>query len=673
MTLKKKVTRREFMRLSGLATAGVVVAACGGVPEDAAPAATEPAESAAPAEAEAPIGPPTKFNEAPMLADLVAAGDLPPVDERLPLNPLVLDSLEGIGNYGGTIRRGFKGVSDRWGPTKMQNEALTWYNPDLTVRPNLCESWEINEDGSTWTFNLREGTRWSDGHPLDADSFKWWYENHLLNETLTPSPPSHYSTGSPAELATMEFPDQNTVLVKFAHPKPLFAFTVTRRPGLGTDLAPGHYMSQFHADLTDDPAGLEAAVAEAGFETWDQYYTDRNWWYLNPARPQGGPWISKNALSEELFLMERNPYFWQVDSSANQLPYVDKVNHRLFENNEVFDLWITGGEIDFQARHVGGGDKFTLYKTSEESGDYQVMIGASAGHTAFQPNHTAQNPLVREFFQDPKVRIALSLAVNRDEMNELFADGLSKPRQYSPLSSSPNFYEKLSNAYIEYDVDQANALLDEAGYTERDADDFRLWKDGSGAVSFVIEGTAQSGTPAEDTVLYVVRAWEEIGIKASYRGMERSLYEERWASNALDAAWWGGDRSVLPIVAPWIFLGTMIDRPWAAAWGLWKRDESNPVGEAPPEDHWIRNIWDIWDQVEGEPDEVTRNILFEGIMDIWAEQLPMIGFLGDSPKFVIVKNGFRGYLPGYPIDDTIEDEHLLNTQTYYWDDPDAHT
>lgn len=680
MTLKKKISRREFIQLSSLATAGLVVAACAGTQEQVAEQVEEQVEEKAvevvaeTKEEVKEVTPPGKYNEAPMLAELVQAGQLPPVDERLPKNPLVVDTLEGIGNYGGTVRRGFRGVSDRWGPTKMQNEALTWYNPDLTVRPNMAESWELSEDASEWTFHLREGLKWSDGQPLDSESFKWWYENVLLNETLTPAPPGNWSTGAPPVLMEMEFPDQHTIKMNFAQPNPLFLFVTTRNPNCGTDLTPGHYLKQFHIDLTDDPAAVEQQVVEAGFETWDQLFVDRRWWYLNPDRPNAGPWLAKNSLAEELFLMERNPYFWQVDAEGNQLPYVDRVNHRIFENDEVFNLRITSGEIDFQSRHVDVGN-FTLFKENEAAGDYRVVVGTQASHQALQLNLTTQNERLREFFNKREVRTALSVAANREEMNDLIWDGLLTPRQYSPLSSSPQYYPKLSEAWIQYDPDLANQLLDEAGYTERDSEGFRLWDDGSGEpISFVIEGTEQPGSPGEDTVQLVIKYFADVGIKAAYRGFERSLYEEHWQANAIEAAWWGGDRTVLPIAAPWIFLGTMQDRPWAVAWGYWREEgDNNPVSEEPPADHWIRDIWAIWDQVEVEPDDAKRNELFFQILDIWAEELPMIGFLGEQPALIIVKNGFKGYLPGYPLDDTIEDEHLLSPQTYYWEEPEMHT
>ncbi len=671
---KRDISRREFLCLSAVAAAGVAAAAC--KPKGTTPAPT-PTQAAAKKEP-TPTSPPTPTTaapaekEPPMLAELVKAGKLPPLDERLPQDPGVIPLADGqvVGKHGGTIRRGFKGVSDRWGPTKMRDHRLAWYTADLAMRPHVAKSWDINDDASEWTFHLRKGMKWSDGHAFDSENFKWWYEHVLTNETLTPSPPGSWSTGSPRVLMEMEFPDKYTVKFKFANPNPLFIYRVARPTP--PPYIPYHYMKQFHVDTTDDKAALEAKAKEAGFETWDQYFGDRNWWYMSPDRPSVGPWIPKNPLSSELFVMERNPYYFAVDKDGKQLPYVDKVTHRLFETPDVFNMWIVNGEIDFQARHVSIGN-YTLFKENEDKGDYQVVLGTSANHIAIQLNMTTKDQRLREFFQNRDVRIALSLAVNRDEMNELAFDGLLTPRQYSPLSKSPQYYPKLSNAYIEYDPKKANELLDKAGYDKRDSEGFRLWKDGSGeTLSFVIEGTAPPGTPQEDAVQMVVKYYADVGVKATYKSVERSLYEEHWAANDIEAAWWGGDRTVLPIVAPWIFLGTMIDRPWCAAWGLWKHDPTDPNGEEPPQGHWIWKIWETWDKIAVEPDEGKRNELFKKILDIWAEELPMVGYLGETPAPIIVKNGFLNYLPGYPIDDTTGDEHLLNTEIYFWEEPEKH-
>jgi ABC-type transport system substrate-binding protein len=91
---------------------------------------------------------------------------------------------------------------------------------------------------------------------------------------------------------------------------------------------------------------------------------------------------------------------------------------------------------------------------------------------------------------------------------------------------------------------------------------------------------------------------------------------------------------------------------------------TTPASEDPPEGHWIREIQDLWNQIAAEPDEDKRDKLFQGIADKWADELPQIGYLGEFPTEAF-KNGFR--LDGAP-----GDKHLLNTETYFWDDPDAH-
>ena len=666
-TRRHAFSRREFMRISAVVSAGAVAVACGPAGE---PAATE-AEPAAPMEAETaeeamPMG---KYQEAPMLQDLVSSGALPPVDERLPGNPAILPNAEGdAGNYGGIMRRGFKGVSDRWGPTKLQDKGLGWYDQDLNVQPRLAESWEINADATEWTFHLRPGTRWSDGEPFTAASLQWWYEHDLLNKDINPSVSSAFmSGGKPMD---QEAVDDYTVKYTFAEPHPLFVYNmlrVTRRIYL-----PGHYLQQFHMDLTDDQEQLAADAEAAGFNSWTEYYVDRRWWYLNPDLPSMGPWYAGNELSNELFLMNRNPYFAFVDQDGQQLPYLDAVHHRLFETNDVFDLRIIAGEIDFQGRHVQL-DSFTLYKENEEAGGYAVFIGFGSNHVAIQLNHTTKDERLRGFFQNTDVRIALSVAVDRITLNELVFDGLLTPRQYSPLSSSPQSDPVQASAHIDYDPDKANRLLDDVGFAEKNAAGQRLWPGTNEPISFIVEGTAQPGTQGEDAALQIIKYFADVGITATYQYFERSLYTEHFRANEIEAAFWGGDRTLLPIVNPSIFTSTMIDRPWGVAWGLHRNTGGvDPNSEVPPEGHWLWDIWNLHDEITIEPSDARRNALFQQILDVWAQELPMIGYLGESPVLVIVKDGFRGYLPGLPMDTLTADEHLLSTETYYWDSPVDH-
>ncbi len=668
------ITRRRFLQWGALGTVGLAAAACAGGSDQSA-AEDMPAQAAEmESEAETTAATPSsRYNEAPMLAELVSSGDLPPVDERVSANPLVLEGMEGIGNYGGVMRRGFRGVSDRWGPTKLARQGLTWYTPELTLRPNIAESWEVNADATVWTFHLREGMKWSDGTPFDTDNFKWWQDNVMLNTDLTPAISRNWVTGTERAPMVMEFPDKHTVVFTFVHPNPMFLDRVA--PLTRELFIPHHYMAQFHMETTEDQDALEAAVSDSGFDSWTALFSDRNWWYLNPERPGLYSYLAKNTMSEELFVMERNPYFWQVDPDGNQLPYIDTIRHRLFDTPDVFNLRIINGEVDYQQRHVSAAN-FTLYKENEEAGGYRVQLGAGDQHVCLTPNMTVKKPRLREFFQNRNVRIAMSLAVDRDTLNELAFEGLYTARQYSPLEQSPQSYPKQANVYLEYDPDRANQLLDDAGYAAKDDDGLRVYPDGSGeTISFIVEGTAQPGSPDEDAIQIIIGYLADVGIKATYKGIERSLYEEHWGANEIDAAFWGSGRSLLPLVDPAFFLGIGLDRPWGEAWGRWKLDPTHPAAEEPPADHWIRTMWNLWDEILVEPDEARRNALFFQILDVWAEELPQIGFLGQIPNPLIVLNGLRGLDPDYiyPLSNPTSHGGLVQAHTFYWDDPASHS
>ncbi len=690
MSTQRTLTRREFLRLSALGVAGVL-AACSAppiavpptqVPPTSAPKPTDlPKPTAAPLPTQAPVAssatatPAPKtvtFKESPQLAELVKAGKLPAVAQRLPEKPLVMPTLEMPGKYGGTMRRAFSGLSDRLGPSKITMErSLVWYDKNLQLQPRIAESWVVNDKATEWTFKLRKGMKWSDGKPFTSADFKWWYDNVFTSKTLTPAPSSSFVTGTPAVPMKVETPDEVTVVFKFQHSNPLFLFKISR----AQPFAAGHYLKQFHNELTDNKDALAKAVKDAGFASWDKYYLDnRSQWHLNPDLPILGAWRAKAPMSKELFVMERNPYFFAIDQDGNQLPYVETITHRLYESKDVFNLWIVNGEIDFQARSVSAGN-YTLFKENEKKGDFKVFAGASSGHSAMQLNLTTKNKRLREFFNDRNVRIALSHGINRDEINELAYNGLARPRQYSPLSISPQAYPKLTNAYIKFDAATSNKLLDEAGYKDKDAQGYRKWKDGSGeTLSFIIEGTDGAGTPAEDAVQTVIKQWAKIGVKATYKAVESSLYQQHTRANEIEAAWNGGDKTILPIAADaTIFRATSTDRPWAVAWGLWKTDPTTPAAEKPPEGHWITKIWEYWDQLSLEPDPKKQNDLFFKILDIWADELPMIGVVGEHPQLCIVKNGFKNYLNGAPMDDYTCDEHIYNPETYSWDQPEKHT
>ena len=620
---------------------------------------------AEPCRADRGAAPTSRYSEAPNIAERVAAGDLPPVEERLPLEPCVLANMDGtIGQYGGVMRRGMTGLADNSGPAKMVNETLLFYDPDLNIVPRIASSWETNEDGSEFTFHLREGMCWSDGQPFDAASIRYWYDMELTNEPLTPAINARWKAGG--ALMELDYPDDYTVTVRFGDANPLFIYTASQF----SLWSPGHYLAQFHGDLVEDMDALMAKVTEAGFDTWDQYYWDRATFYINPDLPQLGAWISKNSMADELFVMERNPYCFEVDPEGQQLPYIDRMNHRRFDTPDVFNLWILNGEIDFQYRHVALAN-YTLFRENQEAGDYHIEFGANDATLVFHMNQTCPNPNLRAFFQNRDVRVALSHAIDRDLINELVFDGLGTPRQYSPSEASPQFYEALSNAYLEYDVDLANEMLDAAGYAERSADGYRLYPGGSGEeVSFILESFQAA---LSDIYEIVSQLLGEVGLKVTYSLVERSLNYEHVAANTLDAGIDHTSRAVLPLADPAFFLNISGHKHFGIAWCHYYQNPEQATAEAPPEGHYLYRMWDLWDQIRRTADQDAQNAMFREILDIWIEELPMIGILGEFPEPFIVRNGLHAFPSGFrmALSNTLQHEGLIPAQTYYYDDPAA--
>jgi len=618
-----------------------------------------------------------------MLADLVKAGKLPPLEQRLPKKPWVVASYEGIGKYGGTWRRAFQGVSDYWGPTKIVDRSWAWFDKNLNLVPRMLESWSVSADGKVWTIKMREGLKWSDGKAdYTTDDIAFWYQYELQNKKLTPSTQTPWSDPDKT-LVKFAAVDKYTATFTYTKPKPMFVYNMTRGgTGGGATIAPlpvspSHYMKEFHEDTTSDKTALAAAVKAKGSADWQTYYMQfARQWTANPDRPTLGPWKATNDLTKELFTMERNPYFFGVDPQGSQLPYIDKVTHRLYSagSPEVLNLWLTNGEIDMQYRQLSIGN-LPLYKSGEAKGDYKTILGIAASHVAMQLNLTTKNPLLNEFFNQRDARIAISQAINRDQVNQLVYNGLLKPRQYSPLPMSPQYYEKASTAYIKYDPAAANKLLDGLGYTKKNSEQIRLHKDGKTPISFIVEGTDAAGTPTEDAALLCTGYLAKIGIRMTYKFVERALYTTHYDANDIEAAWWGGDRTVLPLVPEAIiFRGVQPDRPWCPGWGFWYLNPSDPNAVKPPDGHWIYSIWKTWDEeIAIEPDPAKQTAAFKKILDIWATELPTVTLLGEQPAPTIVKNGFKGYPVGMPNDDTTGDEHFCQGETYYWDDPAKHT
>jgi peptide/nickel transport system substrate-binding protein len=675
------VTRREFLRGAALLAAGTAAAACvqpAATPAPSAPAAPSgpaapPTVPTAPSAPEAPTA--ARYAEAPMLAEQVAAGTLPPVEERLPENPYVATGLDGVGNYGGTWRLLKRGQADGTARSQVIQRSLLKINQDLVQHPLVAESYEASPDGTVWTFHLRKGLKWSDGAPMTAEDFRFWYEDLILNRDYTTAHPLYLGSMMEGELVPAQFaaPDDFTIQYTFAAPAALFNLQGPVVNDLGL-AAPSHFLKPFHP-AHGDQAEIDALLAASDtWDDWTQLLGDKNDANLTPERPGHHPWVNQNVFSDELLMMNRNPYFWEVDVEGNQLPYFDKITFLEFSDPQVAVLRNVNGEVDCQARHAGGFPNYTVLKEGEAVGDYTVQMWRATRTHALVFNQTTKDPRLRNLFSQRDFRIAVSLCFDRDAMRELLYDGFGMNTQYVAPPDSPYYHERLANAYLEYDPDRANELLDGLGITERDAEGYRLWNDGSGErVSWTV---ITIGEPLED-VLVVTDYLRDIGLQMNARGMDRALNIEMHRSNEVEMTYSESmDRNMVPLADTKVWTcHTGIDgKAWVLAYTAWKMDPTNPIAEKPPEGHYIWDIWAAYDEMNQTTDQEAQKQAFFRIMDIWAEEMPCPGLYGGFPMPIPVKNGFKGIHEGYGWDCCSTGyENVIDNATWYWDDPAAHT
>lgn len=526
------------------------------------PAAPPPQEEAPPAE-EGPAAEPTEaepvaepmvseYNEAPSLAEMVEAGDLPPVDERLPDEPLVQEPVESIGQYGGILRRGFLGPSDHNNYTRVAYDALVRFAPDGSeVIPHVATGWESNDDFTEWTIFLRPGMKWSDGEPLTADDIMFWYNDILLNEDLTPSVPV-WMQNDDGSVAQVQKVDDYSVKWTYAQPNTAFLLELANKDGadrsiLNLSCVPAHYLREFHPNYVDE-ADLDAKVDEAGFETWTELFAVQSMPHLNADRPSTAAWVPDDStVSDPVFVIKRNPYYFAVDPEGNQLPYIDEVRFTFFADQEALNLAAVAGEFDLQARHIAMSN-YPVLVENQDAGGYRVITWPTFGGSdaVLMFNQTYQNdPAIGELLRIRDFRIALSHAIDREAIKELAFLGLGEPRQGVPAPNHPYYPgDEWAFKYTEHDPDTANELLDSTGLTERDTEGFRTLPNGDPLELEIGVVPAFANWP--DVAQIVAENWADVGIRARVEVRERALHFQMRDTNDLMIEIWNEDTTGFP-------------------------------------------------------------------------------------------------------------------------------
>ena len=416
---------------------------------------------------------PGTFHEAPELSKQVEDGKLPPVETRLPDELLIIPPVERIGKYGGTWHRAFTGPADGQNMDRLLHDHLIYYDLDgVTLVPHIAKSWELSEGARVVTFKLRKGMKWSDGTPFTADAFVFAYEDLLLNDELNPVKPAYMRHGG--ELGRVEKVDDYTVRYVFAKPYRTFPAACASllvggqsargRRAVGL-YAPGHYLKQFHQKYVPEQE-LNAKVAESGLGDWVQLFKQRAAADKNRELPVVGPWKVVSPITSQMLVLERNPYYWAVDPEGNQLPYIDRIEMAVAENLEVLNLRAIAGEIDMQHRHIQLA-KVPVLKANAAKGGYRVLFwpGKSGTEAALFINQTWRgDPEIGRWLRDRDFRIALSLAIDRDEINETIFLGTGKAKAFVPSADTP-FYlgPEYETKYAVRDLGKASDILDPSG------------------------------------------------------------------------------------------------------------------------------------------------------------------------------------------------------------------
>ena len=483
-----------------------------------------------------------RFGEAPALAAMVQAGELPPVEERLPDDPLVIGPYREIGQYGGTLRVARMGPGDYGDMLRGAKGWLFRGDPSTNeIIPYLAKGYEVPADNTSLTIFLREGTKWSDGMPFTADDIMFLYTYGFADPEVKDSWGRGWRFNG--ELSTFAKVDDYTVRIDFPEPvaPPIWRSHLnwfrSRQEFLFTA---AHHMKQYHKAFNPK---VEELAKEEGFENWVALWNAAI--EIQPrqryTQPEMGPWIMESRDSSGKTLV-RNPYFWAVDTAGNQLPYIDGMYAEYFSDPQVAILSMMQGSIDIGGRLMNPAD-FPLYKENENIGDYSVREWQDTKTArvtyAFNLNH--EDPMKRQLFQDKRFRHALSVAINREELNEFAYQGFATPQQLTVDATAAFYDPSWARAYADFNPERAKQLLEELGLRDSDGDGFREGPDGEPfTVDMQVGRSSVLGTMGFSTSELVSDYWQEVGIRVNYKQISGELRNQLSRANQLDLDTRGG-------------------------------------------------------------------------------------------------------------------------------------
>jgi len=609
-------------------------------------------------EFEAAAGCDMAFAENPAASDLNGRikGNpaLPALADRLPEEPLVVVPYASVGKYGGTLdvlsNATEAGTSDF---LSVRHVNFVRYSDDLqTIVPNIAKSWSWNDDYTQLTFKLRKGHKWSDGEPFTSADVKFWHDNIMLDTNIFESPKDYILVGG--KPMTVETPDAETVIFNLPAPKPglLVHFATSYAQGF----QPMHFLGKFHPAINPDADAYAKSLGfESGYDAIKAYYGNSDWtdtpspMLSRPEIVDGLPKATVPTLESHIYVTDTtegrhlvaNPYFHQVDVTGQQLPYISEQDEVYINDNEVRILKLVNGEVDYKSQSVRL-ESAPLLLENMEKGDYSIQLKPTVGMPAFSFNFTAEDEAKRDVFQNFDFRHAMSIAINRDELNEVAYFGQGIPSQIAPFNPAPDFVDpKWGSFAAEYDPATANALLDGVGLADTDGDGFRELPNGDKlvlAMNFSTQGIAGK------VVELVGQYWADVGIQTTVKEVTPDEYRSAQSSNKLDVGLWQyGAPLAIHLGLNTFFrvpFGTYFEHRTGMLWAEYL-DSNGEKGVEPPE--WVKELaTDIDTFQSATPGSDESKALGEELVAGFVGNLAMIGTV-KAPEPIYASNKLQNF------------------------------
>jgi peptide/nickel transport system substrate-binding protein len=634
-------SRRQFLSQAALAGAGGGIMILSGCTSGSAPPGSEP--ETAPVEGGTvitdPAQFPAKFSESPDFAKLVADGKLPPVAERIGQDPLVIKPVHSIGRYGGEIRRGFVGTVDIQNGERFcagPDTLLYWDYQFKNIVPNIAQGYEFSNDDKVLTLHLRRGMRWSDGTPFTADDIIFWREDINLDPDLSSGSTALLTSGGPVQVRKI---DDYTVEFIAPVPQPMLPAMLASATDIGGPseygatggggFAPRHYLSEFLPKYTS-MAEATAKAKAAGFQTWSLYVQQLMTWTLNPDLPVVTPWTLTSPITEPPWTFQANPYSIWVDTKGNQLPYIPKITMQDAQNLQVLQTQAVAGAYDFQDRGLDLSSldvllsyqkrsKYTIYRAPQD--DLSIKIRLNLAYD--------QDKTIGGLIRDVSFRRALSLAIDREQINSIYLFGTGTPTASMVADNDKYFPGKpWRTRWATHDPEQANHLLDKIGLTRRDSSGFRLRPDNGKRIRLDFSATT-SYTDFSAISETIGTHWQDIGIEISVQEPGTEIVDQILANQVMVMPLTSYPTDVFVSrdeILPTNDVSGIMGIPYAQWF-----DSGGKEGTRPPQSLMLDKAMSLYQDGMKETSDAKRTELGKQIYMMHADQVWSIGVVGFAP------------------------------------------